>query len=533
MIHRLRGFVLPLVIGLVALLVGVGFVVPAAWWGLVVFGPLAVLGVHDVVQRHHSILRNYPILGHLRFLLEDMGPELHQYMVESNTDGAPFDRDHRSLMYERAKGVEDTKPFGTELPVYEVGYSWFVHSINPRPLAERPSETMRVRVGEGRCDKPYDASVLNTSAMSFGALSGHAIMALNQGAQLGGYAHNTGEGGFSKYHKQGGDVIWQVGTGYFGCRTDDGHFDIDRFTEQSREEQVRMIEIKISQGAKPGHGGILPGSKVTEEIAEARKVKPGVDCMSPTGHTAFTTPIGLLEFVAKLREASGGKPVGFKLCVGSVRELFAIAKAMAETKLLPDFVTVDGAEGGTGAAPVEFTNHIGMPLIEALVLVHNTLVGVGVRDQLRIIASGKRVTGFDIATAMALGADTCNVARGFMFSVGCIQSQLCHKNTCPVGVATQNKHLQRALDVEDKAQRAYHFHRNTVAALAEVIAAGGLDHPSELQPHHIMQRVGLNEVRTLDRVYDFFEPGQLLDAGPPDFLQASWDAARTDSFLPR
>ena len=529
MIHQLRGFVLPLVFLLNAALFGLGFLEVGFWWALVVFAPLLVLGIHDVVQSRHSILRNYPLLGHLRFLLEDMGPELHQYMVESNTDGAPFDRDHRTLMYERAKNVEDTKPFGTEIDVYREGYAWLTQSIAPRPVVEDASQNLRVRVGAGRA-KPYDASILNISAMSFGALSANAVMALNRGAKRGGFAHNTGEGGFSEHHKQGGDIIWQIGTGYFGCRQDDGHFDAGMFQETAQDPQVKMIEIKISQGAKPGHGGILPGPKVTAEIAAARKVKQGEDCMSPTGHSAFSTPIELLEFVVRLRELCGDKPVGFKLCVGNLREWMAIAKAMVETGIVPDFITVDGAEGGTGAAPVEFTNHIGMPLREGLLLVHNTLVGIGVRDQLHLASSGKRVTGFDISVAMALGADWCNVARGFMFSVGCIQSQLCHTNGCPVGVATQNKRLERALVVNDKESRVFEFHRNTVRALAEVVAACGLDHPSELTPAHVMQRVNEFEVRSLDRIYEFFEPNQLLEGQIPPFLERAWQTARPDSF---
>lgn len=529
MIHQLRGVFLPATLLLTALLVGIGFVNSSAWWGLVVFAPLSVVGFYDLLQTRHSILRNYPIIGHLRFLIEDMGPELHQYLVESNTDGTPFDRDHRSLFYERSKSVEDTKPFGTELNVYAPGYEWLTQSIAPLPVAEKPSEDFRVRVGEERA-QPYDASILNISAMSFGALSANAVKALNRGAKRGGFAHNTGEGGFSSHHKQGGDIIWQIGTGYFGCRTEEGRFDPEMFRETSQDPQVKMIEVKISQGAKPGHGGILPGPKVTKEIAAARNVKPGVDCMSPTGHTAFSTPIELLQWVEQLRTLSGDKPVGFKLCVGKLSDLMGIAKAMVETQIVPDFITVDGGEGGTGAAPVEFTNYIGMPLREALLLVHNTLVGIGVRDRLRVASSGKRVTGFDICLAMALGADWCNVARGFMLSLGCIQSQRCHTNSCPVGVATQSQRLQRALVVADKDVRVENFHRNTVRALSEVVAACGLEHPSEITPRHVMRRVTEFEVKTLDRVYDFFEPGQLLEGGVPDFMKAAWDESRPDSF---
>lgn len=527
MIHEIRGYILPAVIALalVTFLLGVTFS-PMWLWVAGFSGILVGVGVYDKVQRRHSILRNYPILGHLRFMLEDAGPELHQYLVESNTSGAPFNRDQRSLMYERAKGVADKKPFGTELDVYAEGYSWIAHSLAPRPLAERPAQTMRTTVGEGRCSKPYDASVYNISAMSFGALSANAVLAMNAGAKKGGFAHNTGEGGLSRHHRQnGGDIIWQIGTGYFGCRTDEGTFDEAMFADQAQLDQVKMIEIKLSQGAKPGHGGILPAAKVSQEIAEARRVPAGQTCFSPPGHSAFTSPTGLLEFVTKLRELSGGKPVGFKLCVGNPREFFALCKAMVETKLLPDFITVDGGEGGTGAAPIEFSDHLGAPLRDGLILVHNAMVGIGMRDQLRIAASAKRTSGFEIAAAMAMGADWCNSARGFMLSVGCIQAQSCHTNKCPVGVTTQDAQLQRAIDVDDKAERVFNFHRNTVEALAEVTAAAGLDHPSELTPDHLWWRLSMTDVRPISRIYDLFEPGQLLEGKVSENLRAYWEAA--------
>ena len=530
MIHQVRGYVLPLITlltvagALLTVRVGHFFLYPT-----LAFAGLLLLGIYDLVQRRHSLLRNYPILGHLRFLLEDAGPELHQYFVESNTDGRPFDRDQRALMYERAKGVPDEKPFGTELDVYRQGYSWIMQSLHPAPMAEKPAETLRSTVGEGRCEKPYSASVLNISAMSFGALGMNAIRALNTGAKRGGFAHCTGEGGFSRYHKEnGGDIIFQVGTGYFGCRNDDGTFNAEMFAEQARDDQIKMIEIKLSQGAKPGHGGVLPGRKVTAEIAEARRVPQGRDCLSPPGHSAFSTPRELMEFVTHLRELSGGKPVGFKLCVGNPRELFALGKAMVATDLLPDFITVDGAEGGTGAAPIEFSDHLGVPLREGLILTQNMLVGFGLRDRLRLAASGKRVSGFEIAAAMSMGADWCNVARGFMLSVGCIQSQQCHTNQCPVGVATQDRKLQRAIDVEDKAARVHQFHANTVHALAEVTAAAGLNHPSEFGPEHFWWRMAPNDVRPLTRIYDFWEPGQLVEGGPGDDLASFVEAADPD-----
>ncbi|MFQ5689064.1 MAG: FMN-binding glutamate synthase family protein [Gemmatimonadota bacterium] len=531
MIHRIRGYVLPAVLLVAVALGGLGLVWAPAWWGLVLVGPLAGLGIHDVLQRRHALLRNYPILGHLRFLLEDMGPELHQYFVESHTDGRPFDRDRRTLAYTRAKNVADTKPFGTELDVYEEGYVWLAHSIAPKPVPERPWETLRVRVGGPSCSRPYEASILNISAMSFGALGARAILALNAGAKKGGFAHNTGEGGLSRYHREnGGDIIWQIGTGYFGCRTPAGGFDPDRFAKQARLDQVKMIELKLSQGAKPGHGGILPAAKVSEEIAAARGVPPHEDCLSPTWHRAFSTPIELLEFIIRLRELCGGKPVGFKLCVGRPAEFLGICKAMLETGITPDFVTVDGGEGGTGAAPLEFSNHVGMPLVEGLLFVHNALVGIGVRDRLRIAASAKRISGFHIATALSLGADWCNSARGFMFALGCIQAQICHTNRCPVGVTTQNPRLQRALVVEEKAERVYHFHRNTVKALAEIVAAAGLSHPGELRPHHIWERTAAYEVRNFAEIYEFLEPGQLLDGRADGFLKPYWDRADARSF---
>jgi len=531
MIHKLRGFVLPGVIALSLLLGAMGYAVPWLWWGLAITLPLVAVGLWDVTQRRHSILRNYPLLGHLRFMIEDAGPELHQYLVESNIDGRPFNRDQRSLMYERAKNVGDKKPFGTELDVYAGGYSWISHSMTPKPVAERPAETLRVQVGGADCTKPYSASVLNVSAMSFGALSANAVMAINSGARRGGFAHNTGEGGLSRYHlKHGGDLVWQIGTGYFGCRTDEGLFDPELFREKARGETVRMIEIKLSQGAKPGHGGILPAAKVSPEIAEARRVPVGQDCVSPSHHRAFSTPVQLLEFVARLRELSGGKPVGFKLCVGDPREFLAVCRAMHESGILPDFVTVDGAEGGTGAAPLEFSDHLGMPLVDGLVFVRDALVGIGVRDRVRIAASAKRITGFDIAVALGLGADWCNVARGFMFAAGCIQAQSCHTNRCPVGVTTQDRRLQRALVVDDKAERVLHFHRNTVGALAELVAAAGLEHPADFAPRHLWSRVSPSEAHSADRIHAFLAPGQLVDGEAGDPLQPLWDEARADRF---
>ncbi len=534
LIHRIRGYVMPIVVALTVVFAGLGAMVDVGFYfAAAVFAVLTLVGLYDLTQQHHSILRNYPLLGHLRFLLESAGPELHQYFVESNTSGRPFDRDQRSLMYERSKNIEGIKPFGTELDVDATGYAFISHSVAPAAVVDDAARKMRVEIGGPDCKHPYSSSLVNISAMSFGALSGNAIRALNTAAKRGGFAHDTGEGGFSVHHREpGGDVIWQVGTGYFGCRTDDGHFDAGLYAETAQIDQVKMVELKISQGAKPGHGGILPAAKVTAEIAAARKVPMGQDCFSPPGHTAFSTPTGMMEFIGHLREGSGGKPVGFKICLGNPREFFAICKAMLATGIAPDFITVDGGEGGTGAAPLEFSDHLGMPLREGLGVVRNAIVGIGLGDQVRIAASGKRVSSHLLAGAMALGANWCNIARGFMFSVGCIQSQRCHTNACPVGVATQDPNLARALVVEEKAERAFNFHRNTVQALAEMTAACGLEHANDFQPEHLYERISPHEVRRLDQLYHFFEPGQLLegrgDAGP--VLQRFWDEASPDTF---
>lgn len=531
LLHSLRPFIMPTLVSLVLACLALGAVSQAFLWGLLFTLPLLLLGVHDRLQSRHSILRNYPVLGRLRFLLEGLGPELHQYLVESNTSGRPFDRDYRNLIYERAKNIDGVKPFGTELDVYAPGYGYISHSLAPKAIVEDAGKTIRVDVGGPQCDQPYSSSVVNISAMSFGALSANAIRALNGGARLGGFAHCTGEGGFSIHHREpGGDVIWQIGTGYFGCRKDDGSFDVEMFAEQAENPQVKMVELKLSQGAKPGHGGILPGAKVTPEIAAARKVPVGEDCFSPPGHSAFSTPIELCEFLQTLRERSGGKPVGFKLCLGSPTDFFALCKAMIETEIAPDFITVDGGEGGTGAAPQEYSDHLGMPLREGLFLVHNALVGIGIREDLRLAASGKRVGSYDIASAMALGANWCNVARSFMFSIGCIQSQSCHTNSCPVGVATQDPSLQKALVVEDKVQRAFRFHANTVQGLAEMTAACGLNHPNEFRTKHLYERVSPHEVRRFDQLYPTIEKGQLLENRAGTILQKFWDEASAQRF---
>ncbi len=508
-----------------------GLLNPMWWWCEVVLIPLVALGLWDILQRRHSILRNYPIAGHLRFVIEGMGPEIHQYLVESNEDGRPFSRDIRSLIYQRAKNVEDKKPFGTELDVTAPGYTWMTHSLATRPCATDPVQAMRTVVGGRDCDQPYSASILNVSAMSFGALGAPAIRALNLGARKGSFAHNTGEGGLSRHHREhGGDLIWQIGTGYFGCRTADGAFDPEAFAGKAGEPGVKMIEIKLSQGAKPGHGGILPGAKVTAEIAQARGVEPGRDVFSPTYHSEFSTPLELVGFVGRLRTLSGGKPIGFKICIGDPREFMGIVKAMIETDTYADFVVVDGGEGGTGAAPLEFSDAMGAPLVEGLLVVHNALVGAGIRDQLKIGASGKMVSASAIVQSIALGADWCNSARAFMMAVGCIQAQRCHTNRCPVGVATQDPRLQRAVDVPDKSDRVHNFHRNTVGAVAEMVAAMGFDHPSEVGPWNVFTRTSPREVSTFAELYEFATPGVLLDGSAHARFQQMWDAASSAEF---
>ena len=504
---------------------------PVAWAGAALGAGLTALGLHDLWQTNHAILRNYPVIGHMRWLFEGIRPEIRQYLIEADEDEEPFSREVRSLVYQRAKGVEDNRPFGTRERVYDPGYAWISHSVAAKHL---PDCDFRVRVGGPDCTRPYMASVYNISAMSFGALSGNAIRALNTGAKLAGFAQDTGEGGISVHHRAGGgDLIFQVGTGYFGCRDPHGRFDPEKFREVAALDQVKMIEVKLSQGAKPGHGGLLPGAKVTPEISAARGVPVGTDCVSPPGHSAFASPIEFARFLSRLRELSGGKPVGFKLCIGHRREFMCIVKAMLETGITPDFIVIDGAEGGTGAAPLEFSNHVGMPMLEGLSFVHNTLRGAGLRDRIRLAAAGKLVTGFDIAHALALGADWCNSARGFMFAIGCIQAQSCHTNRCPVGVATQDPLRQRALDVGDKAPRTARFHRNTLRALADLIGAAGLDRPDQLRPHHFNVRGASGEICTEAEMHPEIPHGCLLDGSCPDpAYLTSWGRARAEAFAP-
>lgn len=505
-----------------------------AWWPagvlLALVAVYAVIGIFDVSQTQHTILRNFPVIGHLRYIAEALRPELHQYFVESDQGGRPFNRERRSIVYQRAKDALDTQPFGTRREVYGVGYEWISHSLAP---AEVPDVARRVTIGAGRCAKPYDASLLNISAMSYGALSSHAVLALNEGAKRGGFYHNTGEGGLTPYHlERGGDVVWQIGTGYFGARTTDGGFDPEQFADKAAHDAVRMVELKLSQGAKPAHGGILPAAKVTAEIAAFRGVPQGEDCVSPPAHRAFDSPVGLLEMLARLRELSGGKPVGFKLCVGHPVELLAIVKAMLETGIRPDFITVDGAEGGTGAAPLEFSNSVGMPLSEGLSWVHNALRGAGLRDEIHIISAGHIATGFDVLRQLALGADLCNSARAMMFALGCIMALKCNTNECPTGVATQQPKLVRGLDIEDKARRVASFHADTVDSVIELVGACGLNHPADLRPHHIHRRVSATEVTHLGNIYPPLRDGCLLEGDAPELFACHWREASADRFAP-
>jgi glutamate synthase domain-containing protein 2 len=474
---------------------------------LVIFLPLIILGYYDIFQKKKAILRNFPILGHFRYLMELIRPEISQYFIETDLEGRPFSRVVRSVIYQRAKKELDKEPFGTKLDFYEQGYEWLVHSMMPKPV---PADDLRVTFGGPDCKQPYSASVLNVSAMSFGALSKNALLALNGGAKMGNFAHNTGEGGLSPYHlKNGGDLIWQIGTGYFGCRDQEGNFSEKHFSEKANLPNVKMIEIKISQGAKPGHGGILPGGKNTEEIAAIRGVKPHVDIVSPSYHKAFSNPSELVHFIKKLRDLSNGKPVGFKLCIGQKKEFIEVCLAMKAENIFPDFITVDGAEGGTGAAPLEFSNWVGMPLIEGLTFVYDTLVGFDIKKHIKIIASGKVATGFDIIRLLCLGADTCNSARAMMMSIGCIQALRCHSNHCPTGVATQDPALVKGLVVEEKIARSYSFHMETVKSVKELLSCAGLEKLEDLNRSYIFRRLDSSTVRSFSELYPYPQPGNL------------------------
>ncbi len=497
-------------------------------WSLVLVIPLFLIGLYDMIQTKHAIRRNFPLIGNFRYLLEGIGPEINQYFIESNSSGVPFSRETRSLVYQRAKNQLDTLPFGTRHSVSEVGYEWVNHSLNP--VKVDPKE-MRVLIGGIDCKQPYNASILNISAMSYGALSKNAVLALNTGAFSGGFAQNTGEGGLTNHHlKKGGDLIWQIGTGYFGARTLEGDFDPDLFRKKAAHTNVKMIEIKLSQGAKPGHGGILPAAKVTKEIAEIRNVPLGEDVNSPPAHSAFSTPKELLAFVKQLRDLSEGKPIGFKLCVGKRREFLAICKAMVETGILPDYIAIDGGEGGTGSAPLEFSNSIGAPLTEALIFAHNALTGFDLRSKIRIISSGKIISGFDIVKNIAIGSDLCYSARGMMLAIGCIQSLKCNTNTCPTGVATQDPNYMQALNVKDKAKRTSTFHDSTVKSVAEIVGAMGLKNTRDLRPWHRVRRTDFTEIQNYSELFEYLEPGVLLKEPYPQKWERAVKSASSASF---
>ncbi len=498
-----------------------------AWLFFAISVGLSLLGLRDITQRKQSIRRNYPILANIRYLLEEIRPEIRQYFLESETDGAPFNRNKRAIVYQRAKRAPDKRPFGTQQDVYDSGFEWLAHSLAP---VHPKSSDFRIQVGGPDCAQPYSLSVFNISAMSFGSLSANAILALNKGAKLGGFAHDTGEGGVSVHHRQhGGDLIWEIGSGYFGCRAADGGFSPETFTATARDPQIRMIEIKLSQGAKPGHGGVLPGAKVTAEIAQARASHRRRLHFAGKS-SGFSTPLELIGFISTLRKLSGGKPVGFKLCIGAPHEFMAIVKAMLETGVTPDFIVIDGKEGGTGAAPLEFTDHVGAPLREGLVFAHNCLVGAGLRGRIKLGASARIITAFDMARAFALGADWCNAARGFMFALGCIQSLSCHTDRCPTGVATQDALRQNALYVPDKAERVHHFHESTLKALAEMIGAAGLNHPSGITPDRLMRRISRHEAKSFAEVYPFLGAGELLKGARDPVYARNWAVAQPTSF---
>ena len=508
------------------------FLWTGAWWLYIVVGPIVIIGIHDLVQKEHAILRNFPVVGHGRYIADWLHPKIYQYFVEPDYDGRPFNRLIRSVIYQRAKDTLDTNPFGTQLDVYEVGYEWLNHSIAAID-AHKLDQNPRVSIGGDQCAVPYHASLLNISAMSFGSLSKNAILALNSGAKKGQFAHNTGEGGISPHHlAAGGDLIYQLGTGYFGSRTHEGEFSAENFSKKANLASVRMIEVKLSQGAKPGHGGILPGKKVTPEIAAIRGVPIGKDVISPPHHTAFTNPIELLEFVQTLRELSSGKPVGFKLCVGHKAEFLSICKAIIATGIKPDFITVDGGEGGTGAAPLEFSNAVGMPFMDGLAFVYNALEGFGIKKDIRLISSGKIATGAHIFRALALGADLCNSARAMMMALGCIQALECNTNTCPTGVATQNPVLMKGLAVTDKSERVYHYHKNTVESFVELMAAGGIADPDQINRSHVYRRVAMNRHERYNNIYPYISTGCLLDnSNVPDDWRYDMSLADEKAFM--
>ena len=500
-------------------------------WSLVLIGPIILIGFYDMIQSKHAIMRNYPILGRGRYVMEEWRPKVYQYFIESDTSGTPISRIYRSVVYQRAKNELDSAPFGTQLDVYGEGYEWINHSLSPIDAHEMDAHP-RILMGGPQCKQPYSCSILNVSAMSFGSLSKNAIMALNGGAALGDFAHNTGEGGISPYHNEfGGDLIYQLGTGYFGARTPDGNFSPELFKERTAADNVKMVELKLSQGAKPGHGGILPAKKNTVEIAKIRNVEPFTSVLSPPYHKAFSTPVGLLEFIQQMRDLSGGKPIGFKLCIGRKSEFLSICKAMVETEIYPDFISIDGSEGGTGAAPLEFANSVGTPFKEGLAFAYDALVGFDLKQHIKLFASGKILTGFHIFRAMALGADACMSARAMMLALGCIQALECNKNKCPTGVATQRPELVKGLVVEDKKVRVKNYHHDTVESFVELLAAAGLQHPSAIDRSLVYRRISMQGSQSFEELFPYLPKGCLLnEKDVPANWKTEWQRASVEKF---
>ncbi len=476
-------------------------------------------GAYEIFFCVSNLRRNYPVLANIRYLLEYIRPEIQQYFIANNIEEKPFSRERRNLIYRRSKGANDNLPFGTEQDILAEGYRSLQHSMKP---AKVEKESIRVTFGGPDCKQPYSASRLNISAMSFGALSAQAIEALNKGASLGGFAHNTGEGSMSKHHlKHGGDIVWQIGTGYFGCRNPDGSFNDEAFAERANLNNVKMIEIKLSQGAKPSHGGVLPGTKVTQEIADIRLVNVGITVNSPATHPEFNSPKGLLNFVMRLRRLSAGKPVGFKFCLGKKTEFLAIVKAMLETEIYPDFITIDGAEGGTGAAPVEFSNRLGTPCLEATYYVNQILVGAGIRDRIKLISAGQTATGFDMLEKIAVGADTVNAARSMMMALGCVQAKACNTNHCPTGIATQDPNRAKAVDVDEKSVRVKNFQHGTVEAFLELCGAMGYSNPCDLTPSDLYSRCE-GGMKSFDQIYEPMVDRQLFSDTAPSSYRDDW-----------
>jgi len=528
----MRIWILGLLSAMLLINIVVGYYWSPIWWFLIVSLVLFAIGWHDALQTNHAILRNFPLIGRARWTIEALRPYIQQYILESDTGGAPISRMFRSIVYQRAKNSRETIPFGTQLNTYEDGYEWIGHSLSAREVDEM-DEDPRIRIGGLDCKQPYRASVLNISAMSFGSLSKNAILALNKGAAKGGFYHNTGEGGLTPYHlENGGDIVWQIGTGYFGCRTKDGNFDAGLFKEKACLSQVKMIEIKLSQGAKPGHGGILPAHKNTPEIAKIRGVEPGTQVDSPPRHSAFSTPLEMVDFIQQLRDLSGAKPIGIKLALGRKSEFVAMCKAMVETGITPDFITVDGGEGGTGAAPLEYTNSIGFPLREALAFVDDCLIGFNLRKQVKIIASGKIISAFQLAKNISLGADVCNSARGMMLALGCVQSLSCNTNRCPTGVATQDPKLTKGLDVTDKSERVYRFHNKTIHALMDILSSTGHVSTAELNRTHIFRRVDQANIARYDEIFPLVKTGSLMTDDMPERFKLHVKEANSNSFMP-